>query len=217
MIICLAGVSSLLTSCISGQQESLQGDEVVEGDQEAGGEGDENAAFDQEDSSQGGSQGDYAQGDEEDGSSENLDEILNLSQQTDPGNSDGMSDQAPFDEASQNTQAPLWPEAASAPAAGSSLPVSAVPSAPSDNSNRVVRFVRTDGVQVLSSMDSGASVVTTLAQGDALVVAVTGEWAEIMAGRYVRLSDLSESMVRRVRGVQEWQSPAGSPGIARTP
>ncbi|MFK7825696.1 MAG: hypothetical protein AB8G05_16205 [Oligoflexales bacterium] len=95
---------------------------------------------------------------------------------------------------------PLATEVASVPSMGD---------APADSSDRVVRFVTADGTPVYDRPDAGASSLSTLYQGDPLVVSIQGEWAEITSGRYVMTSSLSEKMIPRPQGESPWNPPAG--------
>lgn len=85
----------------------------------------------------------------------------------------------------------------------------AAPPPSGDNSQRVVRYVTADGTTVYDRPDSSATSLSTLFQGDPLVVSIQGEWAEITSGRYVMTSSLSEQMIPRVRGVAPWTAPSG--------
>ena len=81
--------------------------------------------------------------------------------------------------------------------------------APADTSDRVVRYVTADGTPVYDRPDSSATSLSTLYQGDPLVVAIQGEWAEITSGRYVMTSSLSEKIVPRQRNESSWNPPSG--------
>ena len=90
-----------------------------------------------------------------------------------------------------------------------SEPIPSMGDAPTDSSDRVVRYVTADGTPVYDRPDPGASSLSTLYQGDPLVVAIQGEWAEITPGRYVMTSSLSEKIVPRLQGESPWGPPSG--------
>ncbi|NRA43650.1 MAG: hypothetical protein HRU09_01710 [Oligoflexales bacterium] len=92
---------------------------------------------------------------------------------------------------------------------GNAVVSPSVGDAPSDNSDRVVRYVTSDGTPVYDRPDSSAASLSTLFQGDPLVVAIQGEWAEITSGRYVMTSSLSEKIVPRLKGESSWNPPSG--------
>lgn len=69
---------------------------------------------------------------------------------------------------------------------------------------RVVRYTIADGTQVLTAASATAAVVTSFPQGVPLVVEITGDWAKIADGRYVRVAALSEAIVPRSRQPNPW-------------
>lgn len=82
-----------------------------------------------------------------------------------------------------------------------SNPPPAEPQAPAiasvSSQNRVVRFIAVDGARAFDGPNDQAQVVGQYTQGDAVVVMIQEGWASISSNRFIKLSDLSEDIVKR--------------------
>lgn len=73
---------------------------------------------------------------------------------------------------------------------------------------KVVRYIVADGISAFSQPADNSQVIGTYFQGDAVVVTLQGEWAMVAEGRYIKISDLSDTLVPRVQDPNQWKSKA---------
>jgi len=67
-----------------------------------------------------------------------------------------------------------------------------------------VKYVQKGSVSVYSDASEGSSVVRTARKGDHLLVEVSGDWAKVSSGGFIKVADLTDKAVGRPRSSGRW-------------
>ncbi len=207
----IAGLALSVHGC-SGDQQQEEAIENTEGENEAGGnqaaEGSGSGEEENEEGNAPAEGGEDGEGGEADGEDATGDESAEGGEApaTDAA-TDAPATEAPAADATAAAAPTGAP--ADAPAAGGAAPAAAAPEGGGVDPNRVVRFVVADGTAIKSAANDTAGAAGTFSQGDIVMVVIEGEWAKLNDQAFVKLSDLSEKAVPRMKGKTASWSAAG--------
>jgi hypothetical protein len=204
----LAGTlfAALILGTVSCSSDQQQLDEQVDEQVDAEGDGQEDPGYDESNENYGNNYEDSAFNNEEGAdSSEGFNNAEGLN------SADGFNNNMGADSGMANDSFPPMNDTA---LMGNPAPVDNMAPTPADNmapapapmtsGDKVVRYVTMDGTPVYGQPSEGSSV-STLSQGEILLVSISGEWAQISPSAFVSAASLSEMGVPRSRKANGWR------------